>query len=628
MLITFSDHLARVREHLTKSDLPSAWGALRSCMLEPFKIPDLQKLNRTITQHANEWKKFTQSRARRVAILGGYTTQPIRELLPALLLAEGYWTEIYEGSYNSFETEPFDPTSQLFAFEPDIVIIATGAVNIAAFPTHSSDEAAVRQQVENELSRYRTRWKAIAERSKAALIQHNFDLPAILPLGRLEGRCPWSKTNFIGQLNSELWKHDGREIRILDVAQLSSDWGRRHWLQPRWYHHSKHGFDPGIVAHYGFALAGVLRGILGKTRKCLVTDLDNTLWGGVIGDDGLEGIALGTISPEGEAFAAFGRYLKELQQLGVILAANSKNDPSIAKEVFSRHPESPLQLKDFAAFVCNWERKSVNLESIAKSLNLGLESLVFVDDNPAECEEIRATLPEVTVIEMAGDPSLFPRRIEELHLFTPLDLTAEDFSRQESYSAMQQMSSSSLSPESLEAYLTNLDMQAVIHPATSAELPRIEQLLGKTNQFNLTGRVFSAEALDQMTKDPKFLVLSAYLKDRIANHGLVSTLVARFDEDVMTIENWVMSCRVFTRTLEQAIFAVMRECAEKQRCRLIRAKFIPTSKNRVAHGLFDRLYFNSVNREDPGIFEFESTGGTTCRTHVQRVESFLGPVSA
>jgi FkbH-like protein len=596
-MIAAKDLLSRFRNLSAGGNLDSAWGILRALILQQFTIPDLQKLNHTLLQQAEQWREFTSGRIRKVAIIGGYTTQPIRELVLPILLSEGYWTEIYEGNYNSVETEPLDPNAPLYAFGPDILIVATGTKHINSFPRCGMDLAFVQSLAASEVERLKIRWDAIVDRTAATIIQHNFEPASTLPLGRNEGRYHWSKTNFVHLLNSLLWKYEGASIRVLDIHQLAGESGRLNWHSPRWNYHSKHGFDPGVVSQYGRALAGILRGILGKTRKCLAVDLDNTLWGGVIGDDGLEGIALGNVSPEGEAFAAFGTYLKELRNQGVILAVNSKNNRQIAEEVFRRHSQCPLRLDDFSAFVCSWDNKSTNLKLIAESLNIGEESIVFADDNPAECEQVMLAQPAVNVVELSGDPSSFPDQIDRLHLFAPLDLTAEDFARQESYVANQELARIVTSPETLSAYLEGLEMRAIIRPATSGEIPRIDQLFRKTNQFNLTGQVFSRESLQEILSAPDVLLLVAQLEDRLANHGLVSALVARSAKSTLSIENWVMSCRVFSRTLEEAIFLSILDFACAFDCTEIRGTFIRTKKNDYVSDLFARLGFKSYNGE-------------------------------
>ncbi|GEP42486.1 HAD-IIIC family phosphatase [Brevifollis gellanilyticus] len=588
--MTFAEAHTRLQTHLRAGHLPQAAGALRDALQEPFKFTELQQLNRTNAASEAAWRGHLSARSLRIAILGGFTTQPVREVIRAVVLAEGWWPEIYEAPYNTFETEPLDESSGVHAFAPDIVILATGSVNLHELPPPGADEALVAQMAEQVVAGCAQRWQALCRRDGVRIIQHNFETPADLPLGRLEGRLPWSATRFTREVNDRLWTHDGGAVRILDMHQLTSDCGRRHWHEPRWFHHAKHGFDPALVHHYSRALGGLLRSMLGRTRKCLVTDLDNTLWGGVIGDDGVDGIAFGSISAAGEAYAAYAHYLKRLSTLGVALAVCSKNDPAVASAVFETHSEMPLKKDEFAAFVCNWEPKSDNLRSIAKHLNLGLDSLVFVDDNPAECDEVRRALPEVTVIEMSGDSAYFPRRIEELQLFTPLDITQEDFSRTASYAALRQISTLTQTPGAgLEAHLASLEMEGSIHQATTGDLPRIEQLFRKTNQFNLTGATYTQDALAAMAAAPDCRVYAVRLKDRFAAHGIVSVLVARLVQEEWQVDNWVMSCRVFNRRLEDAILNHALADALASGCSKVAGLFRPTAKNDYARTFLARL---------------------------------------
>jgi FkbH-like protein len=588
--MTFAETHTRLQEHLQAGRLPQAAGVLRDALQEPFKFTELQQLNRTNAASEAAWREYVSGRSLRIAILGGFTTQPVREVVRAVVLAEGWWPEIYEAPYNSFETEPLDESSGVYSFDPEIILLATGSVNLHEQPPPGADEAMVAQMAEQVVASCVQRWQALCRRDGVRIIQHNFEPPAVLPLGRLEGRLPWSATRFTREINDRLWLHDGGAVRILDMHQLATDCGRRHWHEPRWFHHAKHGFDPALVHHYARALGGLLRSMLGRTRKCLVTDLDNTLWGGVIGDDGVDGIAFGSISAAGEAYAAYAHYLKRLSTLGVALAVCSKNDPVVASAVFETHSEMPLKKEEFAAFVCNWEPKSVNLRAIAKHLNLDLGSLVFIDDNPAECDEVRTALPEVTVIEMSGDSAYFLRRIEELQLFTPLDITHEDFNRTASYTALNQISTlSQASGSGLEAHLAGLEMEASIQPATTGDLPRIEQLFRKTNQFNLTGTTYTQDTLAAMASAPDFRVYAVRLKDRFAAHGIVSALVARLVDEKWQVDNWVMSCRVFNRRLEDAILNHALTDALTSGCSKLVGIFRPTAKNDYARTFLVRL---------------------------------------
>ena len=246
-----NDLLVRLRTHSETGHFDLAWCALRTLILKEVPLFELQKNNRLLVGQQAGWNEFVKNKCKRVAILGGYTTQPIRELMLPALLSEGYWAEVYEGNYNSFETEPLDLNSALFRFKPDIVVVATGSKHIASFPDSGLDDKLVCELAEREIERLKIRWNAIKAGSNATIIQHNYEPPATLTLGRLEGRYSWSKTNFVHSLNSKLWECDGREIRVLDMYQMAVESGKQNWHSPRWYYHSKHGFNPQMVSQYG-----------------------------------------------------------------------------------------------------------------------------------------------------------------------------------------------------------------------------------------------------------------------------------------------------------------------------------------------------------------------------------------
>lgn len=581
--MTFNDALTQLRTALESNQMRVAAGALREALQAPFTVLQLQRLNALLRTHEQAWRQHCAGRELRVAIVGSYTTQPVRESISAALVEAGVWPVIYEADYNSIETELLDASSQLFAFKPDLVLLAVGWQSLHGLPQAGATGAEVATCLEAVIRIWQKRWSAIHERTAATIIQHTFDLPPSLPLGRLEGRYAWSATNFIELLNRRLWQEEGARLRILDVAAMSAAHGRRQWFDARWYHHSKHGFALARIADYTRSMGGLLRAIQGRTLKCLVTDLDNTLWGGVIGDDGINGIALGNGTAAGEAYLAFGAYLKSLQQLGIVLAVCSKNEESTARDALQNHPESVLRPDDFAAIVCNWQPKSDNLRAIAAQLNIGIESLVFVDDNPAECEEVRRALPEVTVIEMAGDPAYFPMLIEEQQLFTPLQLTEEDLARAASYQARNQIGNlADLPAGDLETFLAALDMQATITRAKHEDVPRLEQLFSKTNQFNLTGIKFDEATLAGMIGSDQHVVIAARLSDKHANHGLVSALIARREGSTLAVLNWVMSCRVFSRHLEHCLLNWLQAEALARGCTCITGRFIATGKNDYA----------------------------------------------
>lgn len=591
MSISVTLIIRAIQTKLEQNDPSVAHMLLRSIAFEHLKPHEYKQLSTLIIKFSNIWTDYFDRPLLRLTILGGYTTQPIRIVLRVLLCAEGFYTDIYESPYNTYQTEILDGNSGLYAFNPDIVLLATGACNLLSFPTQGDNVEQVSALLKRKTEELRSLWVYIAQKTKAIIVQHNYEWVGEEPLGRLENKYPWSQSIFIQKLNEALWQYDGKGVYILDVFGLSARIGITNWHDPRWYYHSKYGYAPDFTFQYGHLFCGLFRALRGVAKKCLVTDLDNTLWGGVVGDDGLSGIALGSGTAEGEAFAAFCTYLKKLKQRGVILAVNSKNDPTIASEVFSKHASMPLRMDDFSAFYCNWEDKTANFQAISRQLNIGLDSLVFIDDNPAECAEIRQRLPSVTVVELHDDPAYFIQRINELHLFDQLDITEADVTRSSSYETQFKVNELRQTTASLEEFLSKLGMTAEVKPAVADNISRVTQLFQKTNQFNLTTQRYDHQQVKRFTVDEDKICLCGWLKDMFFNYGLVTALVAHIEDKSLLIDNWVMSCRVFGRTFEHFIFNTLLQLANERGCTHIKGTFIPTAKNAYVREMYTKFGF-------------------------------------
>lgn len=351
---------------------------------------------------------------------------------------------------------------------------------------------------------------------------------------------------------------------------------------------------PQAAPVYGDMLARILAAQQGLSKKCLVLDLDNTVWGGVIGDDGPEGIVLGEGTATGEAYLALQRYAKRLRERGVILAVCSKNDPAVAEAAFRDHPEMLLRRADIAAFVANWEDKAVNLQRIAQQLNIGIESLMFVDDNPAERARIRQSLPMVAVPELPADVAHYARCLADSGYFESVTFTADDARRAEQYSANASREAFLESSPSLDDFLGGLEMSVAFGPFQPVNLARVAQLIGKTNQFNLTARRHSLEDVKRFLTADRCITLQFRLIDRFGDNGLVSVMILVPDlqlPDFMEIDTWVMSCRVFGRELEYEAMNIAVETACGMGVRAFRGEYVPTKKNGVVRELYSSLGF-------------------------------------
>ena len=535
-------------------------------------------------------------RTLRVALLGSYTTTQLGELLPLAARRLGVALTLYEAPYGQYRQELLDPASAMHAFAPDLVLVCTHHGELA-LPAHSATPDA---DVDAEVARWSSLWAAAG----TAVVQHNFAAPYEQPLGNLGAALPGSRAAMTQLVNARLGAAaaaSGGAVSIVDCERLSAQHGKARWFDPRFWHLSKQGVALDALPLLARHTAAVIAARLGLSRKCLVLDLDNTLWGGIIGEDGMHGIRLGG-NAEGEAFVAFQEYVLALKDKGVILAVVSKNNDADAREPFERHPEMRVRLADVAAFVANWEPKSDGIRRVAEQLSIGLDAIAFVDDNPAERQIIRELLPEVDVIRLPADPALYTRALADYLGFETASFTAEDASRTAQYRARAEGAALAAGAGSIEEFYRGLQMQALIAPFDAAQLPRVAQLVGKTNQFNLTTRRHGLAELRAFMDDPRCVHLTLRLRDRFADHGLVAVLVAVGDAagETLDIDTWLMSCRVLGRTAEAAMLARLSRQAVEQGYRWITGSYVPTAKNGLVRDVYARLGFERTAGSEDG----------------------------
>lgn len=527
----------------------------------------------------------------RLAVLASFTSEPVANAARVALLREGYVADVYEAPFGSYRQAILSPESDLYAFRPDAVVIAASAADSTHRPRTPMPDQEVEEALDREIEQWRALWDLIASRLNAPVLQHLCEVPEEEFLGIAERRAAWTPSRFMQSLNERLVAVAPSFVKWIDVDRLAARVGRQNWHDVRLYHHGKMGFNPRFLPDYSVLFSAAWRSAAGKTRKALILDLDNTLWGGVLGDEGIDGVRLGPDSAEGEAYQAFCRYVKGLGQRGVILGICSKNELATIVDMFEHHPHMPLTLDEFAVVACNWDDKASNLLKLVHDLNIDASSVVFVDDNPAECEWIRQSIPEIRTIQLDGDPAQFVRTLDHQHLFDSQALSREDLTRSESYKARAQSTAALAQAIDLDAHLASLEMKALVVTAGPAELPRLAQMEMKTNQFNLTTRRLTLEQLGAMSASPDAQILAISLTDRFTNHGLVSYVASRVVADTLVITDWLMSCRVFSRTLEHLVFNRLADDAAAKGLRAIELCFNPTAKNKLMEPLFERLGF-------------------------------------
>ena len=556
----------------------------------------------------------------RLAMVGGPT---LEHLLPPLRVAglrHGLLMDVLVGGYGQHRQAFQNPLSGVMVSDPQAVLLSLTLRDllppIAISASLSETDAALAAAVED----LRHIWMQAASPGRIVIQQTVLD--TTLPIfGSLDRIVPAAPSRLVAQLNERIAMAAATDgVLLLDVAHAAAKEGTAFWHDPARWLQAKQEIAPGAAPRYADMLARLLAAQRGLSRKCLVLDLDNTLWGGVVGDDGLEGIVLGEGSGAGEAFLSVQRYAKSLRDRGILLAVCSKNDPVIAASAFKDHPEMVLRQSDIGAFVANWDDKAANLRVIAERLNIGLDSLVFLDDNPAERARIRHDLPMVAVPELPDDAALYAQTLAAAGYFESIAFTDADRDRAGQYAVIAQREAARQSAGSMESYLHSLEMRVTAGPFAPADLTRVTQLFNKTNQFNTTTRRYTLDEISQAAKANNVLTFQFRLEDRFGDNGLVSTLILRpVDEcqELMELENWVMSCRVFGRELEYEAFSIVADTARNHGTRTIRAEFIPTSKNGVINNLFESLGFSQDS--ETGKWLLELSDYQPRHTHITRV---------
>ena len=536
----------------------------------------------------------------RLAVLASST---VDHLLPAIRVAglrRRLLIDVQSGGYGQYRQDLLDPTSALHQFAPQAVLFSlTAKEAISAIPL-TATAAEVEETIAGLIEELRSFWRKAREICSGVILQQTF-LDVTEPLfGSFDRFVPGAPARVVARLNDRLCEAAAQDgVLLLDVARASERDGIDAWFEAGRWLQGKLEIAPQAAPVYGDMVARILAAQRGLSKKCLVLDLDNTLWGGVIGDDGIEGIVLGEGSAAGEAHLALQHYAKRLKERGVILAVCSKNDPGIAEAVFHDHPEMVLRRSDIAAFLANWDDKAKNLKAIATRLNIGIDSLVFVDDNPVERARVRQSLPMVAVPELPEDAAHYVRCLADAGYFEAVSFTLEDRDRAQQYAENAERDALFESAQSMDEFLRGLKMSVRFGPFTAVDQPRVVQLINKTNQFNTTTRRYTSEEIAILTNLHSALTLQFRLLDRIGDNGLVSAMILRptpEDEDVLEIENWVMSCRVFGRQLEHEAMNIAVEAARQRGARALVAEYIATSKNNVISALYSSLGFAAVNQ--------------------------------
>ena len=525
----------------------------------------------------------------RIAVLGSATLSLLTPVLKTLCFRDGIQAECHEGLFGAYRQEILDPGSAFYAFNPDITFIVPTWHDLSLASLGNGDPSAT---VENVVNEHVKLWEMIASRTRSHVVQHSFDVPPAESAGLLASRHAAGRRHVIRTINMRLSDAALPFVSILDTEHVMTVVGHANWSDAALWHRARqHPSAKALPALVEEQMAHV-RAVAGLTRKVVVCDLDNTLWGGVIGEDGLAGIKIGGSSPEGEAYLELQRYLKELRSRGVLLAVASKNNPDDARLPFLEHPDMLLRLDDFAAFEANWDDKVTNLRRVAAMLSLGTDSLVFIDDNPLERGWVRSQMPEVAVVEFGASPAHYVRDLDAGRYFDVLTVSEEDRQRAAMYRTEQQRDALRAQAASLEEFLAGLDMRASVAPVNEQNLARVTQLVNKTNQFNLTTRRYTEAQVGAIAAGGGWTGVFD-LRDRFGQHGIVGLMfcVPR-DTDTWEIDTWLMSCRVLGRTLERFMLDRAVDAARAAGISRLIGVYRPTAKNGLVKDLFETLGFS------------------------------------
>jgi FkbH-like protein len=538
----------------------------------------------------------------RIALLADCATQHLADIMRAIAARNNVQAQVYEGNYDGVDLEILDPNSALYAFNPQYVVILLSSEKLKAHLYASGDR---RSFADETVGRLENLWSAFRAQSQATIIQSTFVLPSERAFGNYELKVADSVGSIFTEINYRLSvkAREAKNVLLNDVDFIAASVGRTEWFDARMWNMAK---TPCRLEHLPLLAQSLLDTALaasGMFAKCVVLDLDNTLWGGVIGDDGLEGIALGEFD-EGEAFVGFQTFIRELKRRGIILAVVSKNEHAAAVLPFREHPHMVLKEEDISVFVANWDNKADNIRLVQKTLNIGFDSLVFLDDNVFERNIVRQFLPDVVVPDLPEDPSLYLQTLAELNLFETASFSEADLQRAEQYREEAQRELTKTHFTNINEYLISLGMEIRLERFNAFNLPRIAQLMQRSNQFNLMTRRYGEAACEAMMSDPSVAPLTVKLADKFGDYGLISVVILKNAGSDLEIDEYLMSCRVLQRGVESFTMNNIFSYAARQGAKRVTGHYLPTKKNDMVKGFFKSFGFEKIADGEGGASQW------------------------
>jgi FkbH-like protein len=589
----------------------------------------LSRLGRALLSLRAEGQRFQPLVPFRLGLLGNGTLDLIVPVLVATAARHGFSLECVTGAYDQFLQDAFQPDSALNKARPDAVLLALDHRGLALRPTPGNAQVAA-QTVDAAIGLLDSIRGAVSRNSGALCILQTLAAPPEGLFGSYDRVLAGTARNLVDLFNQKMCESVSQSNDLLlDVAAIAETVGLADWHSPAQWNLAKLPFSDALVPLYADHVCRIIAAMRGKSRRCLVLDLDNTVWGGIIGDDGLQGIQIAQGDATGEAFLSVQQLALALRSRGVVLAVSSKNNDAVARRPFKEHPDMLLKEHHIAVFQANWDDKATNIRVIAKELALGLDSFVFLDDNPVERGLIRREIPEVAVPEIDSDPAGYARTVAAAGYFEAISFSEEDRSRADMYQANAQRLSLQGQTSDLQSYLRSLEMRIVFGSFNRTTRARVTQLINKSNQFNLTTRRYTESQAEQLELDRNVMTLHARLFDKFSDNGIICVVICRPSRpNTWTIDTWLMSCRVLGRSVEQAVLAEILFRARAANISILEGVYLPTERNEMVREHYAKLGFTRSEQGTDGSSRWElSTDvelGDLPMT-VQREKSFLEP---
>lgn len=557
---------------------------------------------------------------KKIAVLGGSTTHDIIRILELFLLDQGIRPVFYESEYAQYWQDVMFDNPRLAAFMPDLIFIHTSNRNIASYPSIRDQEEQVEALLSEQYGHFQAMWEKIESVYRCPVIQNNFEYPFYRLFGNQDQVYLQGRSRFVNRLNDLFYRYalEHENFYIHDINYLSASYGLDRWADPFYWHMYKYACCMQAIPAFAFNLSNMIKAVFGKNKKGLSLDLDNTLWGGIVGDDGPENLEIGQETSMGQVFAEFQTYVKAHKDIGVMLTVNSKNEEENALAGLA-HPDGVLKPEDFVLIRANWEPKSKNLEETAAELNILPESFVFVDDNPAEREIVKSQVPGVAVPEI-GTPEQYIRVLDHSGFFEVTNLSEDDRKRNDMYRANAERKRQQAAFGDYREYLLSLEMQAQIKPFEPMVMARVAQLTNKSNQFNLTTRRYTQGEIEAFAADERYVTRFGRLSDKFGDNGVVSVVIGRkgsledreayrqnklpeedTGRDVLHLELWLMSCRVLKRDMECAMMDSVVEACRECGIGTIMGYYYPTAKNAMVKDFYRTMGFEKTEETDTGV---------------------------